>query len=193
MTGKDRLRGGELNAALTDELVGIHAEYLGRGPTTASTFYHGNTIVTTMHDALTKAEKILAKKGRGDDVTEVRGLLAPANGGRLPRRRRTPHRPQGPRTAERPSPRTRRRGRDLRPRRRAMSSSRRRPASMLGCPCVGVLSRGWRLRALLTDGCARGNRTPRRLVAKEPHASWSRMADRRLTHRRFARPVKASD
>jgi uncharacterized protein YbcI len=75
VTGKDRLRGGELNAALTDELVGIHAEHLGRGPAAASTFYHGNMIVTTMHDALTKAEKVLVKKGRGDDVTEVRSLL----------------------------------------------------------------------------------------------------------------------
>jgi uncharacterized protein YbcI len=75
VTDKDRMRGGELNAALTHQLVGIHAEYLGRGPATASTFYHGNTIVTTMHDALTKAEKVLAHRGRADDVTEIRGLL----------------------------------------------------------------------------------------------------------------------
>jgi uncharacterized protein YbcI len=73
---RDTLRGGELNAAVTDELVGIHAEHLGRGPTTASTFYHGNAIVTLMHDALTKAEKILAQKGRAHDVAEVRGLLS---------------------------------------------------------------------------------------------------------------------
>jgi uncharacterized protein YbcI len=71
----DSLRGGELNAALTHELVGIHAEHLGRGPTTASTFYHGNAIVTLMHDSLTKAEKVLAQRGRGNDVTEVRSLL----------------------------------------------------------------------------------------------------------------------
>ena len=72
---RDGLRGGELNAALTDELVGIHAEHLGRGPTTASTFYHGNAIVTLMHDALTKAEKVLAQNGRGHDMTEARSLL----------------------------------------------------------------------------------------------------------------------
>lgn len=73
---RDTLRGGELNAAVTDELVGIHAEHLGREPTTASTFYHGNAIVTLMHDALTKAEKILAQKGRAHDVAEARGLLS---------------------------------------------------------------------------------------------------------------------
>ena len=75
MADRDRLRGGELNAALTDELVGIQTEYLGHGPATASTFYHGNAVVTLMHDVLTKAEKILAQKGRARDVTAVRGLF----------------------------------------------------------------------------------------------------------------------
>lgn len=75
MVDMNHKRGGELNAALTDELVGIQTEYLGRGPATASTFYHGNTIVTLMHNALTKAEKLLAQRGRGDDVTEVRCLF----------------------------------------------------------------------------------------------------------------------
>jgi uncharacterized protein YbcI len=71
----DGLSGGELNAALTDELVGIQSEYLGRGPATASTFYHGNAIITLMHNALTKAETLLAQKGRASEVSEVRGLF----------------------------------------------------------------------------------------------------------------------
>jgi uncharacterized protein YbcI len=75
MASRDSLRGGALNAALTDQLVDIQTEYLGRGPTTASSFYHGNTIVTLMHDALTKAEKILAQTGRANDVAEARGLF----------------------------------------------------------------------------------------------------------------------
>jgi hypothetical protein len=33
--------GGELNAAVTRALVGIQNEYVGRGPRTASAFYHG--------------------------------------------------------------------------------------------------------------------------------------------------------
>jgi len=69
------LRGGELNAALTDALVGIHADYLGRGPANASTFHRGNVIVTLMHDMLTKVETVLAQKGRHHDVTEARGLF----------------------------------------------------------------------------------------------------------------------
>ncbi len=75
LVDRHRLRGGELNAALTDALVRIQAEHLGRGPTTASTFHRGSVIVTLMHDVLTKAEKVLAQKGRGSDVTELRSLF----------------------------------------------------------------------------------------------------------------------
>jgi len=55
------LTGGELNAAITSALVGIQTEYLGRGPTTASTFYHDNVIVTLMHDVLNRADKLISK------------------------------------------------------------------------------------------------------------------------------------
>jgi uncharacterized protein YbcI len=71
----DRLTGGELDSALTNELVGVHTGYLGHGPKTASTFYRGNVVVTVMHDVLTKAEKILAQTGRHGDVSEARGIL----------------------------------------------------------------------------------------------------------------------
>ncbi len=69
------MTGGELNSALTNELVSVHAGYLGHGPKTASTFYRGNVVVTVMHDVLTKAEKILAQTGRHGDVTEARGIF----------------------------------------------------------------------------------------------------------------------
>jgi uncharacterized protein YbcI len=55
MTNTDQLRGGELNAALTSALVGIHTAHLGRGPKAASTFHHGNVVVTLMHDVMTPA------------------------------------------------------------------------------------------------------------------------------------------
>ncbi len=75
MASGDRLRGGELNAALTDELVGIQTGYLGRGPKTAFTFHRGNVVVTMMHDLLTKAEKILAQTGGHREVTIAHGLF----------------------------------------------------------------------------------------------------------------------
>jgi uncharacterized protein YbcI len=69
------LRGGELNAALTSALVGIQNEHLGRGPKTASTFHHGNVIVTLMREVMTPAEKTLARTGNGPAVTNMRHLL----------------------------------------------------------------------------------------------------------------------
>lgn len=75
MGNEVRLTGGELNIALTSELVGVHTGYLGHGPKTASTFYRGNVVITLMHDVLTKAEKILAQTGGHGDVSEARGIF----------------------------------------------------------------------------------------------------------------------
>jgi uncharacterized protein YbcI len=75
MANRDRLRGGEVNAALTDELVGIQTGYLGRGPMAAFTFHRGDVVVTLMHDILTKAEKVLAQTGGRSKVTDAHGLF----------------------------------------------------------------------------------------------------------------------
>lgn len=69
------LRGGELNAAVTSALVGIHNEYLGRGPKTASTFHQGNVLVTLMYDVLTPAERSLARHEHFDAVSNIRLLF----------------------------------------------------------------------------------------------------------------------
>ncbi len=71
----EQLRGGELNAALTSALVGIHTEYLGRGPKTASTFHQGNVVVTLMHDVLTPAERSLARHEHTEAVSQIRHLF----------------------------------------------------------------------------------------------------------------------
>lgn len=75
MPEREVLKGGELNAALTSALVGIHNHYLGRGPKTASTFHHNNVVVTLMNDVLTHAEKSLHKADRTDAVNHMRHLL----------------------------------------------------------------------------------------------------------------------
>jgi len=75
MAGVEPLRGGQLNAAVTSALVGIHTEYLGRGPRTASTFHHGNVLVTLMHDVLTHAERSLTRNAQRDAVSNVRRLF----------------------------------------------------------------------------------------------------------------------
>ena len=75
MTGSaDHPTGGELNAAITSALVGIHTEHLGRGPSSASTFHHDNVLVTLMCQVMTPAEKTLAAGPRSDAVTIMRHL-----------------------------------------------------------------------------------------------------------------------
>lgn len=74
MAGPDLLTGGELNAAVTSALVGIQTKYLGRGPTTASTFHYRNVLVTLMHEVLTPAEKSVTKTNQADAVNRIRHL-----------------------------------------------------------------------------------------------------------------------
>ncbi|MFP5364316.1 MAG: Na-translocating system protein MpsC family protein [Thermoleophilia bacterium] len=66
------LHGGELNAAVTSALVGIHSQYLGRGPGSASTFYQDNVLVSLMYEVMTPAERTLASGPRADSVIQMR-------------------------------------------------------------------------------------------------------------------------
>lgn len=68
------LTGGELNAAVTSALVGIHQKHLGRGPASAATFYKNNVLVTLMYEVMTPAEKTLARGVRSDAVLQMRHL-----------------------------------------------------------------------------------------------------------------------
>lgn len=68
-------RGGELNAAITSALVGIHHRYLGRGPTTATTWHHDNVVVTLMYGVLTLAEQSLAQSSHAEAVANMRAAF----------------------------------------------------------------------------------------------------------------------
>ncbi len=75
MDEPEPLAGGELNAPVTSALVGIHNMHLGRGPKTASTFHHGNVLVTLMHEVLTHAEQSLTRTDHADAVSQIRHLF----------------------------------------------------------------------------------------------------------------------
>ena len=74
-TAPPRLEGGELNQAITSALVGIHSRYLGRGPQSATTFYHGNVVVSLLSGVLTHAERKLNEANQGESVLQMRHLL----------------------------------------------------------------------------------------------------------------------
>lgn len=76
------LSGGELNAAVTREVIRVQNESHGRGPKKAFSFHNGNVLITVLEDVLTPAERWLVGNGEGDAVLEMRRLyqkrMAPA-------------------------------------------------------------------------------------------------------------------
>jgi uncharacterized protein YbcI len=73
--GADRPTGGELNAALTREIVRIHTANLGRGPKKSFAFHNGAVVVVVLEDVMTRAEQSLAANGEGEAVLSMRHLL----------------------------------------------------------------------------------------------------------------------
>ena len=63
---------GSMAAAISSAVVGLLHEYTGRGPTTARTTVGGDTIVVTLRNSLTKAERTLAARGQALEVLAMR-------------------------------------------------------------------------------------------------------------------------
>jgi hypothetical protein len=63
-TTDERPTGGSLSAAISNAIVRITSEYIGRGPTKARTSIRNEMIVVLMQDTLTKAEKSLLNARR---------------------------------------------------------------------------------------------------------------------------------
>jgi uncharacterized protein YbcI len=72
--GNERLSGGELNAAITREVVRIHTAAIGRGPRKSYSFHNGDTLVTVLLEVLTKAEQNLLAYDEGEAVLAMRRL-----------------------------------------------------------------------------------------------------------------------
>ena len=68
----ERPQGGRLNAAISNRVVQITRDYIGRGPTKARTYLNGSVVVVVLEDALTKAERSLARAGKEQLVLQVR-------------------------------------------------------------------------------------------------------------------------
>jgi uncharacterized protein YbcI len=72
--GAANLTGGELNAAVTREIVRIHTASIGRGPKKSYSFHNGETIVVVLLEVLTHAERNLVSFGEGESVLAMRRL-----------------------------------------------------------------------------------------------------------------------
>ncbi|MEA2219621.1 MAG: hypothetical protein QOJ35_2247 [Solirubrobacteraceae bacterium] len=63
---------GSLSAAISNAVVGLLRDYTGRGPTHARTTIGPDTIVVTLRNSLTKAERTLAAHGKAVEVLAMR-------------------------------------------------------------------------------------------------------------------------
>ena len=63
---------GTLSAAISNAVVGLLHDYTGRGPTRARTTIGADTIVVTLRDSLTKAERTLSERGQSTEVLAMR-------------------------------------------------------------------------------------------------------------------------
>ena len=66
---------GELLAEISNMVVAVYADYLGRGPTKARSYATDGVITCLLEDTLTRAEQSLIQSGREAAVLEVRNSL----------------------------------------------------------------------------------------------------------------------
>jgi uncharacterized protein YbcI len=68
--------GGSLLQAVSNAMVRLHKEQLGRGPTSARSHFAGpDTLVCTLEDALLPAERAMVEMGEHQHVRESRMFL----------------------------------------------------------------------------------------------------------------------
>jgi uncharacterized protein YbcI len=68
----ETLKGGALNAAISNAVVGLLRENVGKGPTRARTIHSDKVVLCVLEDTMTKAERSLAARGKKDYVLGMR-------------------------------------------------------------------------------------------------------------------------
>jgi uncharacterized protein YbcI len=78
-TVDDQQRGESVLALVSRELVSLHKEQFGRGPTRGRAHFAGdNTLVCTLEDALLPAERTMVEIGDHQRVREARAAMQAA-------------------------------------------------------------------------------------------------------------------
>lgn len=75
MSEPDRMSGGALNAAISNELGKLVAEFTGRGATRSRAFIHQDLVVCLLEDGATRAERNLVAAGKPELVRLQRDAL----------------------------------------------------------------------------------------------------------------------
>jgi len=66
---------GRLGASISDAMVAIVRNAIGRGPTRARTFIHDDVIICLVHETMTPLERTLQDEQRDDTLQDVRDVL----------------------------------------------------------------------------------------------------------------------
>jgi hypothetical protein len=67
--------GRALNAAISNAIVDLLGEYIGRGPTKARTINSGRFVLCVLEDTMTKAERSLMNGGHEENVLQAHHAL----------------------------------------------------------------------------------------------------------------------
>jgi uncharacterized protein YbcI len=65
-------RAGDLRQAISDAIVRVSADFIGRGPTRAKTYINDNIVFCVMQDTLTRGERSLVADDDGASVRQMR-------------------------------------------------------------------------------------------------------------------------
>lgn len=68
----DPLLDGHARSTIATEMVRLHAEYYGRGPTKARTYGEGSVLVVVLEETFTRAERTLIENGEADSIQHIR-------------------------------------------------------------------------------------------------------------------------
>ncbi len=63
---------GSVRQTIANEMVRLHAEYYGRGPTKARVFSDGPFLAVVLEETFTPAEKTLIARGEADGIQDIR-------------------------------------------------------------------------------------------------------------------------
>jgi uncharacterized protein YbcI len=63
---------GKMREAIANEMVRLHAEYYGRGPTRAKVYANGEFVAVVLEETFTPAEKTLIERGEADGIQDIR-------------------------------------------------------------------------------------------------------------------------
>jgi uncharacterized protein YbcI len=63
---------GQARATIAGEIVRLHREYYGRGPTKARVHDSGDVVVVVLEETFTMAEKTLIERGEADGIQDIR-------------------------------------------------------------------------------------------------------------------------